>query len=385
MKIIFLIEKIVVGGVEKQMFRTIEALNLKYGCDITIATDNIENNDFLLSFISNHQNVKLIQTPSKSLPPRLKNLKNILLRKYKKLLRKINTKRFYTTIYNGYDVIIDYKNAEFYTRLNTSINNKTKKTKIITILHGSFMFFNKVYGENHFREILSFYNVVCLTNKFRNQLIEKYHFTKKYYVIYNSLDFEQVNNKANCINDLNLPKTFISCVARLSDDKDHETLINAFAKIEKMYPELKLILVGDGNTRKKLEFLVENLNLKEKIIFLGTLLNPFPIMKKSLFTILSSKSEGLPLVLLEALSLKVPIISADCPDGPGEVLNESEYGLLFKPGDVEDLKLKMIEALENPKMMQEKANLGFQSLDRFDLQKNTEQLYKIMQSMVEQK
>ena len=108
-------------------------------------------------------------------------------------------------------------------------------------------------------------------------------------------------------------------------------------------------------------------------------------MKKSLFTILSSKSEGLPLVLLEALSLKVPIISADCPDGPGEVLNESEYGLLFKPGDVEDLKLKMIEALENPKMMQEKANLGFQSLDRFDLQKNTEQLYKIMQSMVEQK
>lgn len=381
MKILFIIQNIVVGGVENQLFRTVEFLSINKEIEITIATNKIEHNDFLLSFISNNQNIKLIQIPLIDIPQ--KKLITFFSRRYKKFIRKIKLNKFYRIAYNTYDVIIDYKNANFFSHLKKY--KKYKKAKVITMMHGSYSFLNSFFGESRFKDILNFYDgIICLTYKFKKQLIENYPmFKDKTFIIYNSIDFNQIkNNLIKNEMNFNLPETFISCISRLDSDKDQVTLINAFYRIEKIFPELKLVLVGDGETRQNLELLVDKLNLKSKIIFLGSLLNPLPIMKKSLFTILSSKSEGLPLVLLEALCLEVPIISADCPDGPGEVLKEGEFGLLFNPGDVEDLKLKMIKALENPQIMKEKARLGFQSLYRFDINQNTEYLYKLLFDLI---
>ncbi len=381
MKILFIIQNIVVGGVENQLFRTVEFLSINKEIEITIATNKIEHNDFLLSFISNNQNIKLIQIPLIDIPQ--KKLITFFSRRYKKFIRKIKLNKFYRIAYNTYDVIIDYKNADFFSHLKKY--KKYKKAKVITMMHGSYSFLNSFFGESRFKDILNFYDgIICLTYKFKKQLIENYPmFKDKTFIIYNSIDFNQIkNNLIKNEMNFNLPETFISCISRLDSDKDQVTLINAFYRIEKIFPELKLVLVGDGETRQNLELLVDKLNLKSKIIFLGSLLNPLPIMKKSLFTILSSKSEGFSLVLLEALCLEVPIISADCPDGPGEVLKEGEFGLLFNPGDVEDLKLKMIKALENPQIMKEKARLGFQSLYRFDINQNTEYLYKLLFDLI---
>ncbi|MGL5459100.1 MAG: glycosyltransferase, partial [Cetobacterium sp.] len=100
----------------------------------------------------------------------------------------------------------------------------------------------------------------------------------------------------------------------------------------------KLYIVGDGPYKKELEEKVKKLNLESKIKFLGSKKNPYPILKKSKGLILSSRYEGLPNVILEALVLKKSIVASDCPYGPKEILGEkSELGILFPIGNVEEL------------------------------------------------
>lgn len=81
-------------------------------------------------------------------------------------------------------------------------------------------------------------------------------------------------------------------------------------------------MVGKGECENKIKELVTSLNLENQVIFTGFKSNPYPLLSKAKGLILSSDYEGLPTVILEALALKVPVISTDCPSGPNEILPE---------------------------------------------------------------
>ncbi|MGA1831515.1 CDP-glycerol glycerophosphotransferase family protein [Rhizobium wenxiniae] len=134
----------------------------------------------------------------------------------------------------------------------------------------------------------------------------------------------------------------LTTVGRLSPEKDHQKLIKAFFAVSKEHQDAKLVILGDGPLRLALEHLVNDLGLKSKLFLAGHRANAFPAMRRSAAFVLSSNHEGQPMVLLEAMTLAVPIIATDIPGNRG-VLKE-KYGQLV-PNTEEGIVLELVEFL----------------------------------------
>ena len=123
-------------------------------------------------------------------------------------------------------------------------------------------------------------------------------------------------------------------VGRLTEQKDFSTLIRAFDILRENTPA-RLIILGDGEERPALENLIRSSGLQDMVDLFGFELNPFAFMKKASVFVLSSKWEGLPGVLIQALACDCPVISTDCLSGPAEILKHGQYGHLVPVGDAE--------------------------------------------------
>ncbi len=119
----------------------------------------------------------------------------------------------------------------------------------------------------------------------------------------------------------------ILAVGRLTRQKAFDVLIRAFFELRKTH-QARLMILGEGEERPGLEGLISELGLEQDIILPGFVSNPYPYMAHAAAFVLSSRWEGLPTVLVEALALGVPIISTDCPSGPREILLDGKYGQL---------------------------------------------------------
>ncbi len=112
---------------------------------------------------------------------------------------------------------------------------------------------------------------------------------------------------------------FVS-VGRLIDQKNQELLIRSFAQIAKKYPNTRLLILGEGVLRTKLEKMISILELKEKVLMPGVVSNVFPYLEASDVFVLPSLWEGFPNALLDALAVDLPCIATDCQTGPREIL-----------------------------------------------------------------
>lgn len=258
---------------------------------------------------------------------------------------------------------------------------KVKGPKHMIFLHGSvrqyFEGIRKYFKNSFFNKIDRFDYICTVSEEMRVQLKEIFpNLTNKQVTIYNPIDFETIETKACKRGDLTsaeeklLNSSYICSVGRLDEgQKDFNTLINAYAnlKVENKISE-KLVLVGDGPDREKLENLVRELKLENDIIFLGKKSNPYIWMKNSKVFILSSKYEGLPTVLIEALILDAPSISSNCLTGPVEILENGKYGELFNIGNVKELEEKIlitlskVEKIKTKEYIKEKFGSGFEVL-----------------------
>ena len=142
-----------------------------------------------------------------------------------------------------------------------------------------------------------------------------------------------------------LKEPILLFVGRLSYEKDLSNLINAFKKVQKQIPS-RLLIVGDGPDRTKLEALTHQEHIDDRISFLGYQNNPYAYFAQSDLFVLSSSREGLPTVLIEALAFGLKAVSTDCPSGPSEILNNGEYGKLVKIGDSSALANSIISSLK---------------------------------------
>jgi glycosyltransferase involved in cell wall biosynthesis len=124
----------------------------------------------------------------------------------------------------------------------------------------------------------------------------------------------------------------ILAVGRLTKQKDFSTLIRAFAQVRRMRTA-RLLILGEGEDRVELEQLIQDLNLEQEISLPGFVENPYPYMVQAAGFVLSSRWEGLPGVLIEALYCRVPIVATRCPSGPEEILNQGQYGRLVPVGN----------------------------------------------------
>lgn len=134
-------------------------------------------------------------------------------------------------------------------------------------------------------------------------------------------------------------------VGRLTEQKDFSTLIHAFAIVRKSRPA-RLVILGEGEQRPKLERLIRDLGLVGSVDLPGFVDNPYKYMKQSALFVLSSRWEGFGNVLVEAMALGTPIVSTDVHGGPREILQNGRWGKLVPVGDSEALAKSILQELD---------------------------------------
>ncbi|MEA5527544.1 glycosyltransferase [Nodularia spumigena] len=134
-------------------------------------------------------------------------------------------------------------------------------------------------------------------------------------------------------------------VGRLTAQKDFTTLIRAFAHLNQRH-SARLMILGEGEDRAKLESLVKTLDLEQQVSLPGFVDNPFPYMKQASVFVLSSCFEGMPNALLQAMACGTPVVSTDCPSGPREILEDGKWGQLVPVGDVEAMAEAILASLQ---------------------------------------
>ena len=149
--------------------------------------------------------------------------------------------------------------------------------------------------------------------------------SKQITVIPNPVDIENIRTcmKANMPDDLadfigNNP--LLINIGSLRNEKGHWYLLRVMASLKEEYPNLRLVVLGDGPLRDPLAAMITALDLQKQVKLAGFLENPYAVLGKANALISTSLTEGLPTVLIEALACGVPVISTDCPYGPREIL-----------------------------------------------------------------
>lgn len=143
-------------------------------------------------------------------------------------------------------------------------------------------------------------------------------------------------------------KKVIVSVGRLNKQKNQKMLIEAFAELEKDYPDYKLMIWGEGPERENLENLIEKLDIESKVELPGTTNRILEEIYRDSIFVMTSDFEGMPNALMEAMALGLPCISTDCPcGGAKELIQDNNNGMLIPTRDKDALKHKIIELLEN--------------------------------------
>lgn len=136
-------------------------------------------------------------------------------------------------------------------------------------------------------------------------------------------------------------------VGRLTRQKDFPTLVRAFARLREER-KCRLIILGDGQLRKQLVVLAQELGVADDVLLAGFQPNPYAWVSRARLFVLSSAWEGSPNALTEALALGVPVVSTDCPSGPREILCDGAFGELVRIGDWQTMAAAMARTLDAP-------------------------------------
>ncbi len=168
---------------------------------------------------------------------------------------------------------------------------------------------------------------------------------------------------------IELPSPFIVTMWRLSHEKGFDFMLEAFAKVEDR--TWSLVIMGEGAERSSLETMANRLGIANRVHFTGNVKNPASILRRADIFVMSSRVEGFPNALIEAMCCKLPVISFDCPTGPAEIIRDGIDGLLVPAGQPDLLANAINDLIENPKRRHELALKAPEVAKRFSLKEIT--------------
>ena len=326
LKIGFCIDSLETGGAEKLLVDIVNALYETKEYEIHILT-KLKSNSYFFNLIKDKIKYDFLLE---------KKSEGFFSKTRDSILKKINFKKFSDKV----DIIIDFLDGDFFFYIK-NIKNKKK----IVWLHSSYK--NLLIRKKNIDEKLKNYDkILVIADDMEKELLEVRKDLKNICKIDNFVDYQEIDKKLNeeLKIDFDFNQKYFLTVCRLNEEqKDLKTLIEAFSLYK---GDEKLVIAGDGPDRKMLEDLCIEKNLKDKVIFLGMINNPFIFMKNSQAFILSSKVEGFGLVLVEALYCGAKVISSDCPTGPSQILLNGEAGELFEVSNIDEL-LNKLEIIHN--------------------------------------
>lgn len=157
-------------------------------------------------------------------------------------------------------------------------------------------------------------------------------------------------------------------VGRHTYQKGFESLIDIWADITTKYPDWKLVIFGSGKKKERLEKQIKSLGITGAVELLPPTRNVEEEYKNSSVYVMTSKYEGLPLVLMEAMSCGLPAVSYACKCGPGEIITDEEDGFLVKPGDKKAFIEKLSLLFENRELQKRMGQLAAENMQRYNVE-----------------
>ena len=247
-------------------------------------------------------------------------------------------------------------------KLDLIISNSTPSNKILSIIkqpniyhcvrstetkhfYGFFKYIRSFLRKGKYRKLYTNKNLITVSKGLEEIITNNIRaFPESIQTIYEPFDFTAIAALSKKENNQIPNEDYLIHVGRFDlVSKRQDILLHAYKKANLMYP---LVLLGDGEDRKQIEELIHELKLENKVLLPGFSKNPFPWIKKAKLFIFSSDFEGFGRVLVEALALKTPVVSTDCPSGPSEIMSGVLSDYLVPVGDVEALAIKIKEALD---------------------------------------
>lgn len=243
-------------------------------------------------------------------------------------------------------------------------------------------------AHNVFRDkkLFSFlgHNIIAVSDGVKENLTDYFGIREtEIEVIYNGIAPPEVNKtKLDALKaDLGIGEDFtrIACIARLEQAKGHTYLLQAMAKVLREERRIKVLVVGDGSLRNSLQAEADSLGISDNVVFLGFRTDVPEILAYVDFIVLSSLQEGLPLVLLESLSLGTSAVATDV-GGVKEIVVDGETGLLLRKGSVEKLAEAILYFARNPEVRRKIGEAGKSYVEhKFSLDsmlRQTEAIYR---------
>jgi GalNAc-alpha-(1->4)-GalNAc-alpha-(1->3)-diNAcBac-PP-undecaprenol alpha-1,4-N-acetyl-D-galactosaminyltransferase len=173
---------------------------------------------------------------------------------------------------------------------------------------------------------------------------------------------------AETITERLLPTPSMIAVGRLSPQKGFDLLMLAFDKLRDKYPDWHLTILGEGSIRPELEELRSKLPSMERIHIPGQVQNVNTYLRQADIFVMSSRFEGFPMALCEAMACGLPVISTDCLSGPREIITNEVDGILVATEDVEALAVGLDTLMSDPAKRDRLAQVAPLVLDRFGLE-----------------
>lgn len=288
----------------------------------------------------------------------------------------------------NYDVIINFHSNISKFEIFLERYNIHPNIKLINWVHGSGYF-------NLWKEVPSAYQVslnkyhkiitICDDMKLTCQQVLQTLEVNKPQIerIYNPLNLDDISTRANKNNDDPLLKEkFIVQVARLEEhSKNHLGMIEIFAQLKAKGIKEKLYIIGDGPSRQQLQDKINDLGLEKECLLLGNRNNPYPYMKAAKLFIHTSRSEGLPTVLIESMACGTPVVAFNCPTGPREILADGKYGGLISLNNNDLFVETVYELLTDENKRQAYIEKLPEAVERFSSEKIGQELETLLNNL----
>lgn len=260
------------------------------------------------------------------------------------------------------DVVILMGN---YPALIVSFTRFFTKARYIYCDHGALMnqWKQKDITAIRFWDSLVAHKTVVLTEKTKKDYIKKFHMKpKKVQCIYNWIEYELLEQREPYNGDSHL----ILSVGRFGKEKGYDMLVRVAEKVLPENQDWQWHVYGFGETFEEISHLVKKCGLEKQLILKGNVANVHCLYPEYAFLVLPSYREGLPLVLLEASALGLPMVSFDIETGPNEIIVQGENGYLVPPYSIEKMAARILELMKDRDKREYMSQHTKKTLDKFD-------------------